>query len=574
MTTGNGTTMDKDNQFIVSTKKINGSKKVSQIFIKGDYEVENDCFLIFEGVLYPENKYKKKELLTKILKEGIQFIKSLKGYFSGVFFESKKNEFYIFNDKLGIGDVFVYKKENELIISGNFNDICENLKIEFNDFDQQAIAEFLIFGYPLFEKTFVKELHYLPLASLWNVDGKLRLTKSQYWQYKLQIDNHFDADKAIEELDTLMDNAIKRIKDMNSFNTLYGLGLSGGLDSRLIAFYAIKNKLKLITFIFGKENSDAYNISKKIAKRLKLVHSEVGYNKEFIKYAKIHVAYNPMVNLYHSWYYAIYEKLPKFDILLSGFNAGNQFGDKFSEKYITIKNYNELIKSIFGGFDEINAAGRINNSLKTNYLPEIIKEMKNKLQTSQNKKYWQKIVEFNYTNRQLKYLKNNPSYSFYGRYKHYSAFTDFDLVEFLLKIPFKDRVNRNFYNVFHKAKLKSLSKIRPERELPYTTSRMLRFIYKLFRNIDLKVLKTKIFYKPSHKSVSKWLSDNPYFKEQAKKILSEEDEYFAKIFKENNVFELMGNLKTNNDYRFFFGILTVKLWLNQLRLTSVRPKMR
>jgi len=58
----------------------------------------------------------------------------------------------------------------------------------------------------------------------------------------------------INKLDHFVDQAIKRIRDMNPKTSIFGLGLSGGLDSRVVAYYAKKNNLPLKTFIFGEEN--------------------------------------------------------------------------------------------------------------------------------------------------------------------------------------------------------------------------------------------------------------------------------------------------------------------------------
>ena len=118
-------------------------------------------------------------------------------------------------------------------------------------------------------KYFIKKIKFVPLGTIIEYDYiKNHIATHQYHKYKINCRIITNIDEEIEYLNKLLDSSIQKIKNLFDSNTHYGLGLSGGMDSRLIAYLALKHKMKIKSFIFGENKSDAYYISKKIAKKL------------------------------------------------------------------------------------------------------------------------------------------------------------------------------------------------------------------------------------------------------------------------------------------------------------------
>lgn len=371
-------------------------------------------------------------------------------------------------------------------------------------------------------------------------------------------------DEEIEYLNKLLDNSIQKIKNLFESNTLYGLGLSGGMDSRLVAYLALKYKMKIKCFIFGENKSDAYYVSKKIAKKLSLEHYELGYNPDFFIYCEDSIKYNPMMNVLYSWYYAVYERLPEFDVLLTGFNGDNQFGSHLHKNDINIKSNEEFFEKILSKYCEFK---NVNNILvfwkEKNDFQKIKEEIIKFCQSSANNLYWEKKEEFNYINRQKVFIKNNPSFNFFGLYRSISPFIDPDLVEYTMGIPFSYRLQRKLFLKFLRKKIPTLLDIRPERKISFRyDNKFIKIILNVIKKTD-KMVGTHIFYKKSHKRLNRWLSNSEEFKDFLYKVFFVDNFFFKKIIDQELTKRLIRKKKWNESEIFLiFRLLTIKLFLS------------
>ncbi len=554
--------------FILSNKPLDSLEKKNKIYLKGDFIEKDKHLLIFSGILYPENQIDENQILIKIIENGIDFITNLKGVFCGIYYNIKKSLLYAFNDKYGYKDLFYAFDGDLFIISDKFSNIISAKKYEFKDVDINSIYEFLYFEYPLFDKTFIKTIKFLPLGTILKIEiDKNLIKKIQYYDYGFKIDKDLDLDYAINKLDILFNKAFYKIKTLFPPKTIFGLGLSGGMDSRLIAFYALKHNSEIKTFIFGERNSDATYISKKIAHLLKLEHYELGFKRNFYKYFDKSINYNPMMNVQYTWYYAIYRYLPKFDELLTGFNGDNQFGSHLRQSDMDIKTDDEFSKIIFKNYCEIKDINILHEFVKNDLIYSSIKTNIIKFSlNSSNSKYWQKKEEFNYKYRQRIFIKNNPSFNFFGLYEQISIFTNPELTEFLMKIPFEFRINRFLFYKYLRKKCPILLKIRAERNLPIRYKNFfLKFIYRFFSFIDNK-FKTHLVFRKSHKQIWDWLSNYKPFSNYIYKLFTKKNDLFYNLFDYDKILELISKWIWNSDEIYLiFRFITIKLFLDKFQ---------
>lgn len=544
--------------FTVSNLKINKfNLRINEYFIdnEGAYLNRNEEYIfIFEGYLYPDINYKESDIIDYFLKSEDKFkdFKKFKGKYSGVFIDLRNNKVLFFNDQLGLKDIFYHTEGKKFIISNSFSAILKHKDFSYKDIDVDAVNEFLVFEYPLSDGTFIKKIKILPLASIYELKNE-NLIKFNYWKYELVENKDFDEYEAVEKLDLLFYNSIMRIKLLNQ-NKKFGLGLSGGNDSRLVAYYAKKNNLNLKTFIFGDFNSDAYQISKKIAKKLKIKHYELGVDKNFIKYAFESTNFNPMMSILYTWYYSTNNFLPEFDVLLTGFLGGEIFGSHINKEDIETK---DLINTIYNRFNQDNT--KLNHNKMINGLFQVIKN----LDSEEN---IDKILEFDFKQRQLKFIKNNPSLNFMGNYNGVSIFEDINLVEYLLEVPYNWKIDLKLYKLFFREKVSKLYGIRAEREYKFD-NKLLLIIEKIFRIIDIKILKCGLFYKKSHKNIKKWLKDNKFFYSYCNNILESKNEFFNENFNcldMNKELQMIFEGKSSQE-QLFFRLLTIKMWLDSFK---------
>lgn len=550
--------------FLVSNYPLANSNNIKSVYIKGDYYSSEKGLLILKGKLFPENNMDQIELLEKINKNGIDVIKKLKGYFCGVYFDLNNEIIYFFTDKIRYFDLFFYFSKDFFLISDKFSEILQTKLFSIDDINQQALLEFVIFEYPILGKTFINGVNFVPLGTIYKIDvSNNKIEKETYFSLIFKPNPDFYKNKRYDILEKLFDTAMIRIKGLFPTNTTYGLGLSGGLDSRLTAYLAKKHDMSLRTFIFGERNTDAYYIARKIAKELNIEHYELGYDRDFFKYCNEGMKYNPMMSVYYSWYYAIFKRLPKFDILLTGFFGGGQVGALHSTSDIFIENDNELANKILIQYFKYERSHKALDYFKNKSL---IFGIKNDLiefsKKSPNSEYWCKIEEFNY-NRQLTYIKNNPSFNFYGIHElNLTILTDPDIVDFLLELPPDLRLERIYYIHFFKERIPSLYRIRRERYAPEVELKILKKILKIIYHIDRK-LKIHFFTKKSHKAVEKWLSHYDQFSNYIKDVFDKENSKFNEIIYINKISHLISKKKWNGaELCLIFRFLTIKLFLN------------
>jgi hypothetical protein len=309
--------------FVVSLRDMPNSKKVKGICVKGDYYLSGKNVLIFKGETFPHNTTCR-ELYEQITQHGlVGTAKKAKGEFFIIFYDSNLDKIYIISDKLGREPLFYFYDGTDFIISDDFWEIVNIIEPSASDIDVQSAKEFIIFFNPLSYKTIIRNLNFFPPASIGEfslVSKKFELR--QYWDFRFKEDSALSIEDAIERTDRILDLAMQQIKDKNDLNATYGVGLSGGLDSRLIPYYALKHNMHLISFIIGERKPRKFMLSndhkraREVTKYYGLDHHEVEYDSEGFENKRFYdIRYNPMSS--SQFFKTVRENLPDFDIYLN-----------------------------------------------------------------------------------------------------------------------------------------------------------------------------------------------------------------------------------------------------------------
>lgn len=248
------------------------------------------------------------------------------GEFSLVKVYKNTNMIHFASSKAGIENLYYYKNGDDFLITDNFWYALNIIKPKKTDVLKQEFIESVMYHYSLEYKTFIKNLHWLPPAStgIWNAQNKI-FKISKYWEFKYFVDKDLDLDSAVERLDKILDNAMMHIK--NKFGDVtYGVGLSGGLDSRIIPYYALKNGMRLKAFIIGEKHPKSFLLSRdhksarKLAQHFGLELHEVSSVADEFDYQLINdIRTYPLGP--SALGKLIENKIPNFDILLTGGNG-------------------------------------------------------------------------------------------------------------------------------------------------------------------------------------------------------------------------------------------------------------
>ncbi|MBN2142794.1 hypothetical protein JW711_05695 [Candidatus Woesearchaeota archaeon] len=413
--------------------------------------------MLLEGQLYPDIKLHPEDLFSEISRKGLNSdLRIFKGRYCGCIIDKDKAEITIFNDQLGLGDVYYMHSRKEIMIATDFTQILKERLWGEKNLDKIACAEMVLYEHSLLDRTFLKEVKILPYATIKTIrKGGATKTKS-FWRYGHAEDNDFDIKKALIKLDSLMHKAMKRIKSMN--NEAMSIGISGGLDSRIVARYALTENIPLRAFVISHKGSDAFKIAKQIAKSLKIDLKLIAVRKQAWNRIEEHVAKKPLLNILYSPYASVTEDLPKTRSILTGFNGDNIFGSHIKEGELT---EGDPVAHIRGRYELKSKSVRISDNLMS-----AVKKDLQHYNGSKKTVAWKTCEAFNFENRQLHFIKNSAFFDYYGKYKTFSPFADIDVVEFALKIPVEHLQDSKFYNLFIQTLHPDLAKIRPERK-PY-----------------------------------------------------------------------------------------------------------
>ena len=451
---------------------------------------KDDNLMLFKGYLYPDLKEKIEDLFSFLETKGVnEGVKSFKGRYCGCFINKKDNCAIIFNDQLGLNDIFYYYDNDHFIAGDRFTDFFSIRKFNKDDLDVVAMAEFLLYEYPFCDRTFLKDVKLLPVATIKMFDiGASKSRMIRYWQYIFNTDENFDRERAFEKVDLLLRKSINRIKALNP-DKKFSIGLSGGYDSRLTAKYAVDAGIDIRAFVYNHDSSDAWYISQKLAKKIGTPLKRLDIKNDFMSLKDMHINYDPMHSLRYASYCTVMNELPEADALLTGYLGGTVFGSGIREY-----DFNPDMSIV-----EKNNKRALTYQGKPFISEKVLQEIMDDFRRFEalDSEDW-KIGEIFYIeNRQLRFTKSSPNFNFYGRYEqYYSIFTDIDLVEFLLTFPAEELMNNRFYHDFHKRYLPVIAKIRNERQA-YTIydgplikklkSKALNFKIKLLKDFGIRL---------------------------------------------------------------------------------------
>jgi asparagine synthase (glutamine-hydrolysing) len=248
------------------------------------------------------------------------------GEFSFVKIDLKKNQIYFASSKTGIENLYYYYNKGVFLITDDFWEAINVIEPEREDICNQSLLESITYHYPTDYQTIISGLNWLPPATVGSFNiNSAEINLKNYWEFKYKVQKDLTLTHAIERLDNLLDNAMKSIKE--KFGDIeYGVGLSGGLDSRIIPYYALKNNMKLKAFIIGEKHPKSLLLSRdhksarKIAQYFNIELIEIPVNNDGFK-----TQLENDISTYPLGPAAlgklVHKGIPSFDVLLTGGNG-------------------------------------------------------------------------------------------------------------------------------------------------------------------------------------------------------------------------------------------------------------
>jgi asparagine synthase (glutamine-hydrolysing) len=174
---------------------------------------KNDLCLIFYGENYADKelfdqlkaKHHKFDnsnasyLIHLYEEKGIDFLKELNGWFSGLLVDIRTGKVFLFNDRYGMQRIFYYESKNAFYFSSEAKAL---LKIcpELREVDLKGLGEFLSCNCVLEFRTLFKNVFLLPGSAAWIFQQDGSLTKNCYfnpdiWENQPWLEKEFFYEK-------------------------------------------------------------------------------------------------------------------------------------------------------------------------------------------------------------------------------------------------------------------------------------------------------------------------------------------------------------------------------------------
>lgn len=256
--------------------------KTSQSGLTKSVQFDNKTFHyhIF-GNLYLENET---EIIKSTLDGNQKHLEKLLGDFTVVVLDPTCCQVKILSDRPGKQNIFYHLGNDGITISDDFWEIKDALSFGASDLDIIAIKQQIVFFSGLNGRTILKGVKTVPAASILTADiYKETVTTKRYWTFSY-IENQLSYDDKLDLIDETFTNALGTIKALNPQESSFAVGISGGLDSRIIPYYAKKNGMDIEGFTIGLERprklllANDFNSANKIAEYFNIERRTLEYN--------------------------------------------------------------------------------------------------------------------------------------------------------------------------------------------------------------------------------------------------------------------------------------------------------
>lgn len=434
-----------DDKFVctLTMRKELADEKMNSCFWEDDeYVVFIDGYICMTG-----NNNSARYVLNGWLNEESNFIRDLNGEYTICIYYKKSNEIFFLNDRFASRKLYYLNKKNCLFLASEKKAIFA-AQFEKPQICNNGLMEVFTFSHNLQDTTIFQDLKVLPPGSILTLK-RHKLTIRKYW--KLQYNenyNRVEQNELIQNMAVTLKNAAeKKYRGRNKF----GMGLSGGLDSRVVAVTFPSDIRPFFARTFGEKNSSEVQIAGKIAKRLNFNHhihttEQLELSKMIYPIVWRSECEIPFINLL-----SLASHFELKDKML--YNLGGQFGDVLTDLKPLMffpTNRRRFIEEIFSYYTE--RTYRNKQNLKRIFNPVFFDEnfnlvresFYNSLDLINSDKRLNLYTIWDLTNRQARFTFGSSSVDNYV-FQKILLFTDYDYVDIMLGVDPFSRLGQTLY---------------------------------------------------------------------------------------------------------------------------------
>jgi hypothetical protein len=486
------------------------------------------------------------------------FLADLNGGFCGYVHFPIENKIILFNDRYGYGKVYLSDTSRGIIAGSSFNDIVRLL--DKKNPDPIGILEFLRFGYPLQERTFLEEVRVLLPGSRIEIDLSSRkiVTERRYWVYQFDPDEGTSRIEKREQLWNILENSVKDC--FSDTKAKYAVANSAGIDSRSVIGTARSLGIDFTAYTFGIPRSDPLIIANQIANATKVPQINIQILTDFLpKYYEVHQEKRPMLTLTSAWYYSAAEKLRDFTVNVIGMFGDNTLGIHLIDKYLKMQNEWDLLH-----YHSLADLPFLEKLVRSSFKP-VEDHFFSSLSNNQKNSLINQFDQWNFENRQFRFIMQEAWVDFLDEMEMRCPFMHNQLVDFALRLPAEWRQGRKLYQEAVYNHLPEIGKIRLD-YVPYhlgdsEISKKMKYLLWYLRKAAGKMIDRKSSFPVIHKNQKQWLLSEPNYSFITRNLASSSST-FSDLFQDRYIASNARELLETN-WSVTSNLLTIKLWLDK-----------
>lgn len=203
-------------------------------------------------------------------------LQKVAGHYYYLFFEKTKKQLILGNSYFGILPVYYTERNEKLVIASKVDLLIDKNSV----FNERFVLENILFNYPLFNTTYLKEVKLLPTNSgLQIYKGKWQIINYLHVE-SLFIDNPISTRKSLNAIvETFLESTDKYYPESN-----YYASLTGGFDGRTLVAKGLTKGNNLITYSFGSADSQDVLVAKKLAQASGLEFKHFKLDSKYIQH--------------------------------------------------------------------------------------------------------------------------------------------------------------------------------------------------------------------------------------------------------------------------------------------------
>lgn len=513
--------------FLISNIINPNAEKVNNWYFSGSYSKYGKHLFYFSKTLYELEK-SEEEYFDEFVKEPVEFVKKRKGDFIVWDYNAETDELFFATDRMGKDNIFYYDLNNDIVITNNFWEGTLLLPKGEEAINWRAVKETIIYGNGLFDKTIINNYRIVSPGTYGIVSqNEKKITFYKYWEMTF-IPQDSSMSDTIDKIYRLFNNTFQLLKQKYDKTTRFGVGLSGGWDSRLIVTFAQKYNLNIVPYCIGEKyrfgfiKTNGYRVSKRLAKYFGLD------NFVFIEYSsetylqKVAREVELVPTRASNIEIGCLSSLPDFDVMLNGEHGGVFFGEfdySYILNYTKNKNMEECLLNLNSFTDDIKMI------MDEKDINDLKQDTNSYIASLNTNKRWEIFYKYFFEVLGSK-TKNGFFETNYGEKPRYTMYLNPEFVDEYLTWDPLFSVNRILQQTFLKKYFPELSRIPDE-----TTDAPLYWRNMDIRNVPIRFLyaiKNYIFKSSLRRG--KWLKRDKEFRRLLQSVYRQNEDLIKRHF--------------------------------------------